>query len=246
MRGGGGLLVRDPEKGPDKMGALKRFAAATLVATLAVLTVAIAPAHASASTDEAKFVSDINRERSSRGIGTLTVKSDLVSVARQHSADMASKGTIWHASGTPYKVSGWTVYGENVGMGGNEPDLHVAFMNSPEHRENILDRAFNQIGVGVVYKDGVLYVTEIFVKRASSTSTSTTKPKTTYYKPVATTTSRSTTTSRPSAPARKPAAKPAARKPAPTAAPRTVSVLVQLVGLDAASVNPATGEALGV
>jgi hypothetical protein len=221
------------------MGGFKRFAAAALVAVISVLTLAVIPAHAGAATDEARFVTDIIRERSTRGMGTLTVKSDLVSVARQHSQDMANKGTIWHGSNTPYKISGWTVYGENVGMGGDEPSLHQAFMTSPSHRENILDREFNQIGVGVVYKDGVLYVTEIFVRRASSTTTTKTytAPKTTTtYRPVATTTQKA------SAP--KPAAKPAAR-PAPTAPSRSVSVLVQLVGFDTAS-DPATGAALGV
>lgn len=221
------------------MGGIKRSAAAAVVATFAVLTIAVAPAHASAATDEAAFVRDINRERSTRGMGTLTVKSDLVTVARKHSADMAAKGTIWHGEGTAYKISGWTVYGENVGMGGDEPSLHQAFMNSPSHRENVLDREFNQIGVGVVWKDGILYVTEIFVRRASTTTTRTytaPKPTTTTYRPVAST-PRATT---------RPAVKPVARKPAPTTPPRTVSVLVQLVGLDAASVDPANGAALGV
>jgi hypothetical protein len=225
-------------------GNSKRIARVILVLTLCVtgITFAAGTASASTSTDESKFVSLINHERSSRGIGTLSVRSDLVSVARQHSADMAAKGTIWHASGTPNKVSGWTVYGENVGMGGTVSDLHQAFMNSPEHRDNILDREFNQIGVGEVIKNGTIYVTEIFVRRSSSTTT---------VKKTSTTTTKSTSSTTSSTPAPRtaprPAARPAARKPAPAVAtPKTVNVLVQLVGLDARTVDTATGQALGL
>ncbi len=223
------------------MGALKRFAATITVATLAFTAFAMAavPAQASAGSDESSFVRDINHERNTRGESTLVVYGDLVSVARQHSQDMANKGTIWHASDTPYKISGWTVYGENVGMGGSEPDLHRAFMNSPEHRDNILDAEFNEVGVGVVWKNNVLYVTEIFVKRGAASKPVYTAPKPSTYTPVAHVSYTPATTSVPRAP------KPAPR-PAVPAQPRNVSVLMQLVGMDAASVNPANGQALGV
>jgi Cysteine-rich secretory protein family len=222
------------------MGALKRFAATITVAMLAFTAFAIAavPAQASSTSDESAFVRDINHERNIRGKSTLVVYGDLVSVARQHSQDMANKGTIWHASDTPYKVSGWTVYGENVGMGGSEPDLHQAFMNSPEHRDNILDGEFNEVGVGVVWKNGTLYVTEIFVKRSSASKPAYTAPKPSYT-PVASVSYTPAAASAPRAP--KPAPKPAV-----PAQPRNVSVLMQLVGMDAQSVNPANGQALGV
>lgn len=228
------------------MGRVKRIATVLTLVTLSFTTLVLSAgvAHASTATDEAKFVSLINQERSSRGLRTLVVKSDLVSVARKHSADMAAKGTIWHGDSTPYKISGWTIYGENVGMGPTVADLHRAFMDSPDHRANILEKAFNQIGVGVVIKDGTIFVTEIFVKRGSTTTTTTTTTTT-----KKTTTSRTTSTAPKPAPAPKPVAKPAPRPAAPkpaTASPMNVTLLVQLVGLDARSVDPATGHALGL
>lgn len=228
------------------MGGSKRFAATLLVATLVITAFVItAPAQASTASDESQFVSLINKERSSRGIGTLAVKADLVTVARQHSQDMANKGTIWHGDRTPYKISGWTVFGENVGMGPSVPDLHKAFMDSPSHREIILDREFNQIGVGIVVKDGTIYVTELFVQRKSST-TSAPRPSTSSPKPVVTTTAAAAAYRPTSSTASAPKPKPAPAKPAPVPNPRTVSLLVQLVGLDAQTVNTATGAALGV
>ena len=51
--------------------------------------------------------------------------------------------------------------GENVGEGPTVTDIHNAFMNSPEHKANILDHDFTQVGVGVsVDKNGIIWVTE--------------------------------------------------------------------------------------
>src|SRR5207248_215322 len=42
--------------------------------------------------------------------------------------------------------------------------LHQAFMNSPHHRDNILDPVYNYVGIGVEHSsDGTMYVTEQFM-----------------------------------------------------------------------------------
>src|SRR5205085_7816616 len=61
-----------------------------------------------------------------------------------------------------------SLLGENVGMGGDVPSLHDAFMNSEHHRENILDGGFNQVGIGVIVSGGVVYVTEDFLHSKSA------------------------------------------------------------------------------
>ena len=215
----------------------KRFAWGLFIGLFCAATLASGTGIASASTatDESRFVSKINHERSSRGLSTLSVRSDLVSAARKHSVAMANKGQIWHDPHTPYTVSGWTTYGENVGMGPDVDSLHQAFMNSPEHRDNILYRSFNQIGVGVVIgSDGTMYVTEIFVQRVSA-------PKV-----VQRVTKRATQSPAPE-PIKRVAAHVPAAKPAPVVAePQTVEILVRLVGLGADEVDPATGDAAGL
>lgn len=45
----------------------------------------------------------------------------------------------------------WIKLGENVGYGGNIDQVHVAYMNSPGHRANILDPAFTQMGAAAVW-----------------------------------------------------------------------------------------------
>src|ERR1044072_3499992 len=171
----------------------KRFASGALVVSMVVagiVTVAAGTASASTASDESHFVSLINYERTSDtrsyscgragGLNSLAVYRDLVSVARKHSEQMAAKGTIWHDSSTWNSVSGWSEDGENVGMRPSTisapvGNLHTAFMNSSEHCQNILfshpNPVFNEVGVGVVISNNTMYVTEIFVRR-SSTSTS--------------------------------------------------------------------------
>ena len=227
----------------------KRFVSGALVAVMVagVVTLSAGIASAANATDEARFVQLINHERTSRGLNALVVKSDLVYVARRKSDQMAAKGTIWHDSSTWNSVSGWTMYGENVGMGPsdiNDPvgNLHQAFMNSPEHRQNILYPTFNQVGIGVTIKDNTMYVTEIFVQRKSTSSSQTT----TYHH--TTTTRRTTTTTthntyRPVAAVTHTHAAPA---PAPiVAVPQTVDLLVRMVGMDSDHVDPSTGAAAG-
>jgi hypothetical protein len=253
--------------GPRSKGPVmgKRLVSGALIFALGIgfLLVTAGVAWGTAS-QESEFSSLINYERThsgsswscghSGGLNSLAYRSDLASVARQHSQDMANKGTIWHASGTPYKISGWTVYGENVGMGPmgvSDPvkNLHVAFMNSSEHCDNILYPSFNQVGVGVVVKDNTMYVTEIFVKRGSSSYTGSTS--TSRHKSSTSTSSSSSNYSHsssassysaPAAPKPKPKPKP---RPKPVATSQTVDLLVRMAGMDADHVDPATGAAAG-
>ncbi|HLW18627.1 MAG TPA: CAP domain-containing protein [Actinomycetota bacterium] len=244
----------------------KRFASGALVVSMIVagiVTVAAGIASASTASDESHFVSLINYERTTDtkswscgragGLNALSVASDLVAVARKHSEQMAAKGTIWHDSSTWNSVSGWSEYGENVGMGPSDisdpvGNLHTAFMNSSEHCQNILfshsNPVFNQVGVGVVISNNTMYVTEIFVRRSSGSSS------TTYHRSTTTrsTTTHHTTTYHPvasvtRAAAAKPKPKPLAAPPVAT--PQTVDLLVRMIGMDSDNVDPATGAAAG-
>lgn len=72
--------------------------------------------------------------------------------AKKHSEAMARNGALVHTSPlTEYNwPAGWTVLGENVGVVGddNMDTLFNAFMNSPQHRANILNRAYNRFTIG--------------------------------------------------------------------------------------------------
>lgn len=119
-----------------------------------------------------------NNERRGRGAGPLKEDRRLSDTSRDHSLEMADRGTIYHSS-NPTTCRSW---GENVAkswyrvsiIGGgyhSTPDelargLVRQWMESAGHRENILRRDWNTIGVGiaVVEEDGntAVYATQMF------------------------------------------------------------------------------------
>ncbi|HVL89353.1 MAG TPA: CAP domain-containing protein [Actinomycetota bacterium] len=152
------------------MRRLARYSIALILAT--AVSIAGVQVVQAASGEENGFVSRINSERSKRGIHTLVWAEDLAQVARRHSQRMASQKNLHHNPNLRSEVDGWEVVGENVGYGPGVEDLHQAFMDSQSHRANILDRSYTQVGVGTVWRDGLLWVTQVFRKPVSSSNTS--------------------------------------------------------------------------
>ncbi len=205
----------------------RRSTSALIIGAIAATLLSLgAPTASANSSYESQFVNKINSERAKKGKSQLVVKSDLVSVARRHSGRMAKEGDIWHNQNLANEVKGWTVLGENVGMGPSVDSLHKAFMDSKGHRDNILLSDYNQIGVGVVVDDGTIYVTEVFARRASSSSSSSSGGSSSSSSSGSTVTAASAGTAAPVAP---PKPKP---KPLPKPKSRTVDQLVLVVSLD--------------
>jgi hypothetical protein len=136
---------------------------AGLVPLIAGWLLVLAPARAATydSGSEAAFVSATNQARSQNGLGSVAVAADLVSVARQHAADMAAQNRLYDDPNLGSEVQDWQAVGENSGEGPSEAAIEQAFMQSPSHRANILG-AYSQIGVGAVWSGSTLWVAEVF------------------------------------------------------------------------------------
>ncbi|HEX4979204.1 MAG TPA: CAP domain-containing protein [Acidimicrobiales bacterium] len=146
-----------------------------VVAVLAVVLVVLVPAPASADPGvEAEFVRLTNAERAQG----LSVDGELTSVARRWSARMAADNRLAHNPNLSKEVTqDWGKLGENVGTGATAGQIHDAFMNSPAHRANIVDRDFTHVGIGVVRgDDGRIWVTEVFMKLRSGGGTAPAPP----------------------------------------------------------------------
>ncbi len=80
---------------------------------------------------------------------------------------MVRKNTLYHTPSKKlaWRVTNWTILGENVGVGNTVLSLHQAFMNSPAHLQNILYGSYRHVGVGTVTKNGRLWVTVVFEAR---------------------------------------------------------------------------------
>jgi Cysteine-rich secretory protein family len=125
------------------------------------------------SGSESGFLAKINATRTAAGLSALKIDAGLVAQARRHTADMISAGDIFHSSTAELKAaggSGWERVGENVGRGNTVDSLHTAFMNSPDHKANILGD-YNYVGIGTDSSNGYLYVTVVFMKNGSTSGT---------------------------------------------------------------------------
>jgi hypothetical protein len=89
-----------------------------------------------------------NTARISAGLPALIENAQLDAVAQAWANKLAAAGVLSHNPAIRTQVTNWTVLGENVGMAGDVPTVQNAFMHSPEHKANILDPRYTQMGVG--------------------------------------------------------------------------------------------------
>lgn len=124
---------------------------------------------------EARILTLTNSARANAGVAPLSAVAGTTDVARRWAYEQARSLTMKHnpalvSSMVAAGSSGWHYIAENVGVGvTSDPDgLFRALMNSPHHRENLLDPRSHFIGIGAVEKldvDGNLYtyLTQDFV-----------------------------------------------------------------------------------
>lgn len=112
----------------------------------------------------------LNNERTARGLKPLQWNGRLSERAERWSHEMARVGIIFHSNLGDMNVS-YDYAGENVASGGTGTtggQLSTAFMNSPEHRDNILSPGFTSAGIGVYCgPHHGLWVTVVFARRWS-------------------------------------------------------------------------------
>ena len=123
----------------------------------------------------------INEHREAKGLQPLLWDEELAIIARNHSADMASRGYFDHddpeGHGHPYRyeVAEYPCQrssGENLYMTTKSPigdsdekiaDLAVVgWMNSEGHRKNVLYDGYAREGIGVYVRTGDVHVTQNF------------------------------------------------------------------------------------
>jgi uncharacterized protein YkwD len=126
--------------------------------TLTSLAPAVAEASFSATTYRASLLSQINTYRVHHGRSRLKVNLNLQRAATAHSGNMATHHILSHSSASGvgwlqrirwygYKGS-WV--GENLAVGLWTPGQTLrAWVNSSEHRANLLNGHFRVIGIGV-------------------------------------------------------------------------------------------------
>ncbi|WP_299373862.1 CAP domain-containing protein [uncultured Tateyamaria sp.] len=146
---------------------------------------------------EQQMLDLINAERAAVGLNPVVFNNDLNESSEDHSAWMIETDSFTHAGvdgsssrerieAAGYELEGNWKTGENIAWvnedGGNGLSdevvrLHTNLMNSPEHRANILNPDFEEIGIGIEvgeFDDNGTAVEAVFVTQNFGTSSATT------------------------------------------------------------------------
>jgi uncharacterized protein YkwD len=129
-----------------------------------LVVVAAALALLSACTPEQQSIYDqVNAARTGAGLATLAPSPHAMDKAQAWAEHLARTGTLEHSSLSDGMPEGWRRLGENVGRGPSVAAVEQGFLDSPHHRDNVLDDAFNWVGTGsAMAADGTVYVVEVF------------------------------------------------------------------------------------
>lgn len=136
---------------------------------------AVSHQHQETAVIEERLLELMNKERTVRHLNPLRISREFKTVAIEHSQDMASHQKMTHlsSSGKSYldRVVDAGLFfieiGENVAVSDtfDAEFIHQGFMESPEHRDNILDPGYDGVGIGVVYtQEGEYFITQDFVR----------------------------------------------------------------------------------
>lgn len=128
--------------------------------------------HQSSASRTAVLVSLINQARAEKGLRPLQWDDRLAKAATAHARLMSERGQLSHQfPGEPDLTGRLTPLlrldqaGENVFYDSSVQSAHEAFMNSPNHRANILNDAYDAVGIGIIDIAGTLYIAENFAHR---------------------------------------------------------------------------------
>jgi len=165
-----GILTGYPSMNFEGDRQLSRAEAATVILRIMDKSQRIPPQLDYISAYQAKILQLTNIEREKVGLHKLTLWNELSIVAMEKSKDMATFNYFAHISpnyGSPFEMM--TSFGikymaaaENLAYGQRTPEEVVqAWMNSKGHKDNILNRSYNRIGIGV-YFDRAYYWTQMF------------------------------------------------------------------------------------
>ena len=126
-------------------------------------------------------VKRVNSERSKRGLKALTMDKRMINGSMLRAAELAIAFSHTRPSGRDFNTvcydskQGYIMMGENIAAGQtSSKSAMTSWMNSQEHKENILTSDYIGIGVGAVVVNGVHYWVQNFstttVQKASASS----------------------------------------------------------------------------
>lgn len=105
----------------------------------------------STEADRNQVAALVNQSRVRAGLRPLRSNVTLNLKADRWAQQMRNVCRISHSRLADGAPTNWRKLGENVGEGGSITAVHTAYLNSPGHRANIMDRSFTEIGTAAVW-----------------------------------------------------------------------------------------------
>ena len=107
---------------------------------------------------ENKMLHLINQERKSQGLKPLDIDKKLTKIARLKAEDMKVNDYFEHYSptyGSPFDMMqarniNYLLAGENIASAPTVEKGFQELMNSPDHKANILEARYDQVGIGII------------------------------------------------------------------------------------------------
>lgn len=130
---------------------------------LALAGLALVVASAACSPEEGDAFKSVNALRAANHERGLDWNEGAYTKAVEWSNHMADEGALSHSNLAKGVPAGWHRLGENVAYAGSVAQAMAVLEASPPHRANLLNPAFTSIAIGVVHRDGRVWLTEVFV-----------------------------------------------------------------------------------
>ena len=124
-------------------------------------TTAAAPAPPAGNT-AGDALDALNRDRASRGLPALRVRSDLQAKAQAWAERLARENALSHSTLSDGLAPCWTRLGENIAPGSSVTQAEQRLMSDQDHQDNILGR-WDWVGVGVARGGGGVIVVQVFM-----------------------------------------------------------------------------------
>lgn len=106
----------------------------------------------------------MNWDRHVHGLRVLSPHSQAQAKAQAWAERLAREGRIYHSNLSDGITVRWCGLAENVGYGSSAESIQQAYMNSPNHRANILNNRWNGVGVGHAQSGGRVYTVQVFIQ----------------------------------------------------------------------------------
>jgi len=116
----------------------------------------------------------VNQDRAANGVAAVAYSASLARVAQYRAQDMLNRNYFSHYDPSTGQLAfvqllrlwgiAYSTAGENIAWSTNPSmaGINTMFMNSPDHRANILKAAYHRVGIGVASNGAKTMVVEVF------------------------------------------------------------------------------------